>query len=84
MWVATFRNGMYKIENGISQQFTIQKEFGISSNDVRCFVEDNEGSIWLGTFNGLNKIPTMVVSTTSTPKWISFTTIPKVSATKTD
>ncbi len=25
MWVATFRNGMYKIENGISQQFTIQK-----------------------------------------------------------
>ena len=59
MWVATFRNGMYKIENGISQQFTIQKEFGISSNDVRCFVEDNEGSIWLGTFNGLNKIDTL-------------------------
>ena len=59
MWVATFRNGMYKIENGISQQFTIQDEFGISNNDVRCFVEDNEGSIWLGTFNGLNKIDTL-------------------------
>lgn len=58
MWVATFRNGMYKIENGISRQLTIQKEFEISSNDVRCFVEDNEGSIWLGTFNGLNKIDT--------------------------
>lgn len=58
MWVATFRNGMYKIENGISRQFAIQKEFNISNNDVRCFVEDNEGSIWLGTFNGLNKIDT--------------------------
>lgn len=58
MWVATFRNGMYKIENGISRQLTIQKEFNISNNDVRCFMEDNEGSIWLGTFNGLNKIDT--------------------------
>lgn len=59
MWVATFRNGMYKIENGISQQFAIEKEFGISNNDVRCFVEDNERNIWLGTFNGLNKIDTL-------------------------
>ncbi len=27
-----------------------------SSNDIRCFVEDDEGSVWIGTFNGLNKI----------------------------
>ena len=56
MWVAAYRKGMYKIENGVSQQFAIQKDFDLSNNDVRCFVEDNEGSIWTGTFNGLNKI----------------------------
>lgn len=56
MWVAAYRKGMYKIENGVSQQFAIQKDFDLSNNDVRCFVEDNEGSIWIGTFNGLNKI----------------------------
>ncbi|WP_274972585.1 two-component regulator propeller domain-containing protein [Bacteroides fluxus] len=58
MWVAAFRQGMYKIENGISQKFVIEKDFALSNNDVRCFVEDNEGSIWIGTFNGLNKIDT--------------------------
>lgn len=56
MWVAAFRQGMYKIENGISRKFVIEKDFAVSNNDVRCFVEDNEGSIWIGTFNGLNKI----------------------------
>lgn len=56
MWVAAFRSGMYKIENGVSQKLTIKKDFELSSNDVRCFVEDDEGNIWVGTFNGLNKI----------------------------
>lgn len=35
----------------------------LPSNDVRCFVEDDEGCIWAGTFNGLYKIEdTRVVS----------------------
>ncbi len=33
-----------------------KKDFVFSSNDIRCFVEDDEGSVWIGTFNGLNKI----------------------------
>lgn len=33
-----------------------EKDFVFSSNDIRCFVEDDEGSVWIGTFNGLNKI----------------------------
>lgn len=59
MWVAAYRGGMYKIENGISTELTVESEFSISNNDVRCFVEDNDGSIWIGTFNGLNKIDTL-------------------------
>lgn len=56
LWVATLRQGMYKIETDINGKFAIKKDFALSNNDVRCFVEDNEGNVWVGTFNGLNKI----------------------------
>lgn len=59
MWVASYRQGMFKIENGISQQVITEKDYALSNNDVRCFVEDHEGSIWVGTFNGLNKIDSL-------------------------
>lgn len=56
MWVAAFREGMYVVEADSGGGWTVQDDFSLSSNDVRCFVEDGEGSIWIGTFNGLNKI----------------------------
>ena len=56
MWVAAFRKGMYKVESISDNQWTVKKDFVFSSNDIRCFVEDDEGSVWIGTFNGLNKI----------------------------
>lgn len=56
MWVAANREGMYKIENGVSRKFVAEGDLELSNNDVRCFVEDDKGSIWVGTFNGLNKI----------------------------
>lgn len=60
MWVAAYRQGMYQIESKDGNQpFSIKKEFTLSDNDIRCFVEDNEGSIWVGTFKGLNKIDTL-------------------------
>lgn len=59
MWIAAYRNGMYKIENGEITDFTTENNLALSNNDVRCFVEDNEGSIWVGTFSGLNKIDTL-------------------------
>lgn len=40
------------------QYFGIEKDFALSNNDVRCFVEDNEGSVWIGIFKGLDKIDT--------------------------
>ena len=56
MWVAAFRKGMYKVESISGNQWTVKKDFVFSSNDIRCFVEDDEGSVWIGIFNGLNKI----------------------------
>lgn len=56
IWVAAYRQGMYRVEKKAGGQFDIETDFALSNNDVRCFVEDNEGSIWIGTFKGLDKI----------------------------
>lgn len=56
MWVATFRKGMYRLEANPDGGWTVRDNFALSSNDIRCFVEDDKGDIWIGTFNGLNRI----------------------------
>ncbi|PXV65912.1 signal transduction histidine kinase [Dysgonomonas alginatilytica] len=58
LWIGTRMEGMYKIDSqGTVTAFTHnpKAENGISSNQVRTFVEDSDGNIWIGTFGGLNK-----------------------------
>lgn len=59
MWVAAYRRGMYKVENGIASRYPAKGEQALSSDDVRCFAEDDKGNLWVGTFNALNKIDTL-------------------------
>lgn len=59
MWVAAYRRGMYKVENGIAARYPAEGGQALSSDDVRCFTEDDKGNIWVGTFNALNKIDTL-------------------------
>lgn len=59
MWVAAYRRGMYKVENGIPSRYPTLGRQALSSDDVRCFTEDDKGNIWIGTFNALNKIDTL-------------------------
>lgn len=57
LWVGTKENGMYLINNKQEiRKFTHQPESlaGLSNNFIRCFVEDNNGNILIGTFGGLN------------------------------
>ena len=56
MWAALLRNGMYKVmPNGIVDPLP-KANSPLSNNDVRSFVEDNAGNLWIATFNGLNKM----------------------------
>jgi signal transduction histidine kinase/ligand-binding sensor domain-containing protein/DNA-binding response OmpR family regulator len=57
LWVGTRENGMYLINDKREiQKFTHRKEDAnsLSSNHIRCFVEDNSGNLLIGTFSGLN------------------------------
>lgn len=55
LWIAIYHKGIYKIRMD-KNDTSIEKDFTLSSPDVRCFAEDEAGNIWAGTFNGLNKI----------------------------
>lgn len=58
MWIGTRMEGMYRIGvDGTITEYLYDKsnENTISSNQVRDFVEDGNGNLWIATFTGLNK-----------------------------
>lgn len=58
LWIGTRMEGMYRINaKEVITEFlhNPKVENSISSNQVRTFVEDPDGNIWIGTFVGLNK-----------------------------
>ena len=58
-WVATKGQGLYKLNNNLQVIRNYRTELGnptsISSDDVRTVCEDKNGTIWIGTYTGLNK-----------------------------
>lgn len=58
IWIGTRYNGMYTKESGGSFVYHTHdpaNSNSLSSNQVRCFVEDDYKNVWIGTFMGLNK-----------------------------
>lgn len=57
LYVATLKSGAYWLKkNKVHGRFMHHSQRNsISSDQVRCFTEDHEGNVWIGTFNGLNK-----------------------------
>jgi len=58
LWVATLQNGLFKLDkhNGIQKYMHIPGNANsLVSDQVRDFVEDNKGNLWIGTFAGLNR-----------------------------
>lgn len=58
LWIGTRLNGLYlRRPTGEMEHWKHHPRdpHTVSSNQVRCFTEDNLGNIWIGTFTGLNK-----------------------------
>lgn len=51
LWIATFGDGAFKIENSEVAQFKneAQNKYSIKYNDILCIFEDSYGNIWFGT-----------------------------------
>jgi signal transduction histidine kinase/ligand-binding sensor domain-containing protein len=52
LWVGTGNRGMYRIRGSRVDHFSSAN--GLSSNSVYSFYEDHEGSIWVGTSEGID------------------------------
>jgi signal transduction histidine kinase/DNA-binding response OmpR family regulator/ligand-binding sensor domain-containing protein len=59
LWISTEGNGFFKL----NKKFELIKNYrhsnsdplSLSSDDVRSIIEDKNGTVWIGTFTGLNK-----------------------------
>lgn len=60
-WIGTRMDGLYRMKEGeeaYKVPYSPGTPAGISSRQIRMFVEDNEHNIWFGTFDGLQKYNT--------------------------
>lgn len=53
LWLTTENNGVYKYEDGYFKNYSTKN--GLSDNDTRCVLENNDGTILFGTSSGLSK-----------------------------
>jgi signal transduction histidine kinase/ligand-binding sensor domain-containing protein/DNA-binding response OmpR family regulator len=53
LWIGTQGGGLGRLKNG---RFTVYtKQEGLANNGVWCLAEDKEGSVWIGTYDGLSR-----------------------------
>lgn len=58
IWISTWEDGLFHLSDSGIVNYTDGRKTGrkeLSSNSVRDCCEDNQGNMWIATFNGLNK-----------------------------
>ena len=58
IWIGSDRDGfsiLHTHTGGITSFHADEKINSLSSNRINCFCQDNKGTMWIGTENGLNK-----------------------------
>ena len=57
IWVGTSGNGLFKFHEAIDNQKPVSfEDLDLSSTNIYSIIEDDEGNIWAGTDQGLNKL----------------------------
>lgn len=55
VWIGTFTSGLFRWQEG-HQQEHITRQQGLAANEVRAILPAADGSIWVGTSRGVNRI----------------------------
>ena len=69
LWIGTVQHGILRIQDGTVSQFMHSN--GLTGDFVSTLFEDREGTIWVGTINGLDRFREPAVSTISTKQGLS-------------
>lgn len=58
IWIGTKDDGLLRLDRSgeVSHYVSTPYKSGLSSNYIRCVVEDNLGDYWIGTFKGLDRL----------------------------
>ena len=59
LWVGTLGQGLWRVQPGRNGDYDIDRAIeltGLSSDGVLSLLEDNDGNIWAGTSEGLNRV----------------------------
>jgi signal transduction histidine kinase len=69
LWIGTTEHGLWRLQDGALTH--LSQENGLSGNLVSALFEDREGTIWVGTINGLDRLREPAVSTITTNQGLS-------------
>jgi len=69
LWIGTAAQGLVHIHEGRVDTFT--KNDGLSSNDIASIYEDREGSIWVTTFDGLDRFRKLAIPSITSRQGLS-------------
>jgi signal transduction histidine kinase/ligand-binding sensor domain-containing protein len=80
LWIATEDLGIVHVHQGKTDVF--KQSDGLSGDTVSCLFEDREGTIWVGTFNGLDRFRDFAVATYSLKQGLSNALVTSILATR--
>jgi signal transduction histidine kinase/ligand-binding sensor domain-containing protein len=80
LWIGTAAHGLVHAYEGKASRFT--REDGLSSDQVLALFEDREGTIWVGTSEGIDRFREWPVTSLSVKQGLSNSTATSVLATR--
>jgi signal transduction histidine kinase len=80
LWIGTAAHGLVHAYEGKASRFT--REDGLSSDQVLALFEDREGTIWVGTSEGIDRFREWPVTSLSMKQGLSNSTATSVLATR--
>jgi signal transduction histidine kinase/ligand-binding sensor domain-containing protein len=74
LWLATQGNGVFRYNNGVIDQFSIDNR-SLQSNQIHSLFKDNDGRIWICTNNGISQYNNGNITTYTTENGLNNTII---------
>lgn len=65
--IGTEAGGLIALGKDGAAQFILDKKYGLQNNTVSSICADNNGNVWLGTYNGIDKVDLASASTLTYP-----------------
>lgn len=56
LWIGTYHSGVGVLKKGDNRIISYDRENGLTNDYIRCIRETPEGTILIGTFNGMNEL----------------------------